>query len=139
MSPMYEQEPQFEEHFHVGDRVAVLGMEYVGEINTRYGPAKKTLITLTTRETYPARATFSVLGAGFALLAQRAERSDFPHVAEFVTVKLDEKRTVKRFAKVDVAPKAWVDGDDGPPVDLDALAPAPLANGGRAAEEDIPF
>lgn len=134
---MYDRDPNFEEHFEVGDRFVVTGMEYVGTINTRFGEAHKTLITIVTRDSYPKRVTYSVIGAGFANLAQRADRADFPHVAEYVRVQLDARRDVKRLARVDVEPRDWKDGDDGPPVDVDALTPA--SSGVGAAEDDIPF
>lgn len=134
---MYDREPNFEENFDVGDRMVVVGMEYVGTINTRFGEAHKTLVTLVTRDSYPKRTTYSVIGAGFANLARRAERSDFPHVAEYVRIQLDERRDVKRFARVDVAPRAFVEGDDGPPVDVDALSPQNAQTG--TATDDIPF
>lgn len=134
---MYEREPNFEDTFEVGDRMVVMAMEYVGTINTRFGAAHKTLVTVVTRESYPKRTTYSVIGAGFANLARRAERSDFPHVAEYVRVALDARRDVKRFALVDVDPRAFIEGDDGPPVDVDGLAPQ--RGSGNEVQEEIPF
>lgn len=134
---MYDQEPNFEESFGVGDRMVLMGLQYVGSINTRYGNAEKTLITVVTRESYPSRKTYSALGAGFANMARRAERGDFPHVAEYITVDLGGGKAVKRFARVEVDPKEWIDGEDGPPVDVDALTPSRGAS--EATDDEIPF
>lgn len=140
---MYDREPNFEDTFKVGDRMVLMDAVFVGTINTRFGAAEKSLLTVVTRESYPNRNTYSALGAGFANLSRRASRADFPHVAEYILVALGGDKTVKRFAPVmddtggQLDPKAWVGGDDGVPVDADQFAPT--GGGSSAGQDDIPF
>src|SRR5688500_18323251 len=87
---MYDQEPNFEQKFNPGDRMILVGMQYVGPVNTKHGPAEKVFITVVTRDNASTDGdrvtgkpiTYSALGVGFAALAKRASRADFPHVAE---------------------------------------------------------
>ena len=136
---MYDKEPNFEETFSTGDRFVITGMEYAGTINTRFGQAEKTLIQIVSRDHPDVKRTYSAIGAGFAQLAKRADRGDFPHVAEFIRVKLDEKREVKRFAPIDVEPRAFIDGDNGPPLSAefhpDVLATAPTGPTGNGDDD----
>jgi hypothetical protein len=132
---MYDREPNFEEHFTEGDRFVITGMNYVGSINTKFGPAEKTLITIVTLDSYPEKTTYSAIGAGFANLARRSERGDFPHVAQFMRVDLGEGKTLKTFSPVMIEPRAFVEGDDGPPLPESDPLHAP----GAAAPDDIPF
>lgn len=132
---MFDREPNFEDHFTVGDRFVITGMQYVGSISTKFGPAEKTLITAVTRDSYPAKTTYSAIGAGFANLARRSERGDFPTVVEYRRVQLGEGRELKTFAPVAIEPRAFVEGDDGPPVPEDD----PVATPGTSAPDEIPF
>ena len=122
---LYDREPNFEEQFKPGDRMVLTGLQYVGTVNTKHGPAEKVFIDVVTRETYPNSSgrvvRYSALGVGFAALAKRATRGDFPHVAEFVRVPLPGGKEVKRFAPVEITPAEWVKGDDGPPLPIEAL------------------
>lgn len=141
---MYDREPNFEDSFKVGDRLVLTDAQFIGTINTRFGAAEKSLLTVVTRDSYPTRVTYSALGAGFANLARRATRADFPHVAEYILVDLGDGKAVKRFAPVYadgsdelLSPRAWVEGDDGRPVDAGAFAPT--GGGTSATPDDIPF
>lgn len=122
---MYDNAANFEEHFNVNDRMVLTGMTYVGLINTRFGPAKKVLIDVCTRESYPKSVQYSAIGEGFAALAQNATPDDFPHVAQYVRVRLPSGNEVKRFAPVPDLPEgregcsAWIKGDDGGPVNIE--------------------
>lgn len=136
---MYDQEPTFEDHFQPGDRMVLMGLEYVGTITTRFGDAQKVRVSVITRESYPNRLVFSALGAGFANLAQRASAQDFPHVVQYVRVPLADGKDVKRFVRVDVSPADWKDGDDGPAIDLAGLAPEPVAPGIGGSTESPGF
>lgn len=136
---MYDREPNFEETFTEGDRFVVLNAEYVGTINTREGPAEKVILEIVSRMEPTKRIKYSALGVGLANQAKRASRSDFPHVAEFVRVPTgtgDNK--VKLLAKVDVEPRAFIDGDDGPPIQVQADLLSGSGSGGNG-EEPIPF
>lgn len=138
---LYDREPNFEDTFAVGDRFVVTDLRYTGTIRTKFGDAHRCLITIVTRDGYPKRETYSVIGAGFKNLAERATRGDFPHVAEYVRVELSGGRDVKRLALVmdgdeRLDPRAFVNGTDGDPIDVNSLAPG---DGGAPAEDDIPF
>lgn len=114
---MYDKVPNFGEAFVPGDRFVLLGAEYAGKINTRYGEAEKSVFTIVSRDKPTVKVRYSALGAGFARQAQNAERGDFPHVAEYTisaTGKGDNE--VKLLVRVDVDPRAFIDGDDGPPL-----------------------
>jgi hypothetical protein len=114
---MYDKAPNFEETFNVGDRFVMLGAEYVGSIPTRYGAAEKSVLTIVSREHPDRKIRYSALGQGFARQAQNAERSDFPHVAEYVVVATGTSNNkVKLLARVDVDPREFIDGNDGPPL-----------------------
>lgn len=138
---MYDREPNFEDTFSEGDRLILMGMEYVGSVNTKFGSAEKVIIDIVSRADTPTggkRERYSAIGRGFAAMARRAERGDFPHVAEYVRVELAGGNTVKRFERVDVAPRDFLNGDDGP-----ELAPRDIlsagGSGAAATEDDIPF
>src|SRR5271157_3086906 len=107
---MSDKEPNFEETFTEGDRFVILGMEYVGKIHTREGDAEKCLIQLVSREHPTRKVKYSALGVGLSNQAKRAERSDFPHVAEFVRIPTGQgDNKVKLLAKVDVDPREFLD------------------------------
>jgi len=77
-----------------------------------------------------------MLGDGFAEQAKRAERGDFPCVVEYVKVPTGNgDREVKRLERVEVDPKAWYEGDDGPPLDLATVAASSTSGSG----DDTPF
>lgn len=120
---MYDREPNFEDDFRRGDRFVLMGLDYVGEISTSKGPAQKVLVKLITRESYPNTLTYSALGVGLAAMAQKAEPSDFPHVVEFIRSRRPSGNEVKLFARVDVTPADWRQGDDGPPLNLAEIEP----------------
>lgn len=136
---MYDNDANFEDHFEVGDRLVLMGLTYEGQISTRFGKADKTTVFAVTRESYPKRLRFSALGVGFANMAKRAERGDFPHVAEYIVVDLPNGNTLKRFAKVEVTPAEWKDGNDGPAIDPAEYAPSATTAGTTPETEDIPF
>jgi len=117
---MYDKDENFGEHFNPGDRFVVTGMRFVGGINTRFGMAKLSLIEIVTRDVQ-VKATYAMLGEGFAALAQRAEASDFPHVAEYTVKELDGGNKVKLLTRVDVDPRAFLNGDDGPALEEQAI------------------
>lgn len=125
---MYDRAPNFEDEFHAGDRMVLMGLKYEGTVQTRVGPAEKVTVELVTRDSYPDVLTFSALGVGFAAQAKAAVPADFPHVAEYARVRQPSGNEVKRFVPVNVAPKAWVDGDDGPAADIPHADPD--TNGG---------
>jgi hypothetical protein len=133
---MYDKEPNFGETFKEGDRFVILGAEYVGSISTREGPAEKSIFTIVSREHPSSKVRYSVLGIGFANQAKRASRDDFPHVAEYVTVPTGRgENRVKLLARVEVEPRAFIDGDDGPPLaDTDLTAVTQ-----RQEDDSIPF
>lgn len=133
---MYDKEPNFEETFTEGDRFVLLDAQYVGTINTREGPAEKSLFTIVSREHPTIKRKYSALGVGFANQAKRAEKGDFPHVAQFTRVPTGQgDNKVKLLAKVEVDPRAFIDGEDGPELpDTDLLAAT-----GQAREEDVGF
>lgn len=139
---LFDREPNFEETFTEGDRFALVSLQFMGQISTVKGPAKKTLITVITRESYPNRATYSALGEGFAAMAQRAQPSDFPVIVEYARVPLASGNSVKRLEPVlkdgePLNPGNWRQGDDGDPIVIEAPktasgsdAPTP-GNGGN--------
>lgn len=143
MSPMYQPDPPFEEACKVGDRFVLMDMKYMGTINTKFGPAHKTLISIVTRESYPGTLTYSAIGAGFRALAERSEPGDFPHVAEYITVDLPGGKHVKRFAPVpDTDPRAFIhDDNDGGPIDMSPFAGAgePASNVTRGSTDPLGF
>lgn len=113
---MYDREPNFGEHFNPGDRFVITDAEYVGTITTREGPAEKSIFELVTRADQK-RVKYSVLGKGFARQARQASRGDFPHVAEYIKIPTGQgNNEVKLLVKVDVDPRAWLEGDDGPAI-----------------------
>lgn len=136
---MYDNDANFEDNFSVGDRLVLMGMTYEGKISTRFGQADKTTIFAVTRESYPKSVRLSALGVGFANMARRAERSDFPHVAEYIIVDLPNGNTLKRFARVDVTPRDWNQGEDGPAIDPTDYAPTASTSGNGDNGEEIPF
>jgi hypothetical protein len=112
---MYDKDLNFGEHFNPGDRFVVLGLHYNGEINTSYGPAKATIMFIVTRESPTTKQRYMALGEGFAAQAMKAEPGDFPHVAEYVREPRGSNE-VKLLARVDVDPRKFIEGDDGPPL-----------------------
>jgi hypothetical protein len=132
---MFDKEPNFGETFKEGDRFVILAAEYVGEIRTQHGKAEKSVFTIVSRDHPDRKIRYSVLGTGFAGQARRAEASDFPMVAEFVTVPTgNDGNRVKLLAKVDVTPRAFIDGEDGP-----AIEPLEPTTAPAAGDEAIPF
>jgi hypothetical protein len=137
MMGMYDKTPNFGDAFVPGDRFVLCGAVYVGTISTRYGDAEKSLFTIVSRLLPEEKIVYSALGTGFARQAQNAVPADFPHVAEYTVIPTGKDRNeVKLLAKVDVDPRAFIDGNDGPalPVNLDPATP-----GGMGPEEDLPF
>jgi hypothetical protein len=132
---MYDKDPNFGETFTEGDRFVVLGAEYVGTIRTARGEAEKSIFTIVSRLHPDRKVRYSALGKGFASQARRAERSDFPHVAEYTRVPSGENE-VKLLAKVDVDPRAFIDGDDGP--ELRPIEPL-AAVGADDSPDDVGF
>ena len=77
------------------------------------------MFTIVSREHPTRKIRYSALGEGFARQAQNAERSDFPHVAEYVTVATGTgSNKVKLLARVDVDPREFINGNDGPPLSV---------------------
>lgn len=139
---MYDRYENFGDHFAPGDRFVVTGLRYVGEISTRFGKAKKSLVEVVTREEPNKRQTYSMLGEGFAGQAQRAESSDFPHVAEYIEHPLDGGNRVKLLSRVDVDPREYMAGNDGPPLaplNVDTIASAFEATEEVRAADDPVF
>ena len=140
---MYDKTPNFGEIFKPGDRFVVLGAQFVGTISTRFGDASKSIFTLVTREHPDRKVQYAVLGEGFARQAQNATPSDFPHVAEYVTVPTGKQgqSNVKLLAPVAMDPRAFIDGDDGPPPApvVDPLSPNPESLRDTDDTENIPF
>lgn len=140
---MYDQEELFGESFVIGDRFILMNLEYVGPINTRMGSAEKSRALIVSREHPTEKRWYSVLGVGLARMAKQCERSDFPHVAELIEVPTGKgDQHVKLFARVDVGPRDFLDGDDGPAL----AAPDVLVGGGGGesrnndnGDDDIPF
>lgn len=115
---MFDKEPNFGEAFSEGDRFVLVAAEYVGTINTREGPAEKSSFTIVSRAHPNERIRYSVLGVGFANQAKRARSSDFPQVVEFITeVTGTGENRVKLVAPVNVDPREFLNGNDGPPLD----------------------
>lgn len=134
---MYDRAPNFEDEFKSGDRMVLTALRYEGTVQTRVGPAEKVTVSLVTRDSYPNVLTFSALGVGFAAQAKAAVPTDFPHVAEFARVRQPSGNEVKRFVKIDgVTPKEWVEGKNGPKVDIphaDAAVPDAPPSGGKVS------
>lgn len=133
---MFDKVLNFEDVFTPGDRFVLTGMKFEGEITTRHGKAQRTTIKTVTRDSYPKVISYSALGVGFASMAKRAERSDFPVVVEYAVVNLPEDKTLKILAKVEVTPRDWKDGEDGPPVVLEDYK---SGDSETAADTDMPF
>lgn len=139
---MYDKDENFGEHFIPGDRFVVTGLRYVGEISTRFGKAKKSLVEIVTREEPKKRQMYSMLGEGFAGQAQRAESRDFPHVAEYIERPLDGGNKVKLLSRVDMDPHEYIAGNNGPPLappSVDAIASAFAATEEVRAADDPVF
>lgn len=115
--------------------MVLMGLEYVGSVSTKHGPAEKVLVTVITRESYPARKVYSALGVGLAAMAKRATPADFPHVAEFNHARLASGNTVKRFFPIDVSPADWKDGNDGPALTLEDTTPIGPTEGSVNADD----
>lgn len=113
---MYDKAPNFGEHFNDGDRFILVGATYQGTIKTTYGDAECCMFTVVTREAHEP-TSYLALGQGFASQVKRAESSDFPHVAELTRQPRPQGQEVKLLAPVDVSPKDWLEGNDGPPLE----------------------
>lgn len=130
---MFDREPNFGETFTEGDRFVLMGAEYMGKISTREGPAEKSSFTIVSRAHPTEQIRYSVLGVGFANQAKRAKADDFPQVVEFITEATGTgDNRVKLVAPVNVDPRAFLDGEDGPPLDKETVKATTEAN-------DIPF
>lgn len=115
---MFDKQPNFGEKFNVGDRFVLLSAHYDGEITTKHGKAEKSTFAIATRET-PERVEYSALGVGFGRQARAAVQGDFPVVVEYISVPTgNEGNSVKLLAPVAVDPRAFLDGEDGPPAEL---------------------
>lgn len=133
---MYDSEPNFGETFGTNDRFILMGMKVVGEINTIHGPATKTILRIVCRNHPDKIVEYSALGVGIANQAQRAKSSDFPHVAQLVSIDIGNNKAVKRFAPIDISPRDFLDGDDGPAPDpkyLEAAASSAASGSGEAS------
>ena len=135
---MYDKDENFGDHFNPGDRFVVMAAHYDGEIDTKFGKAKKTTLTLVTRNLPKEKVRYMALGEGFAAQAQRADDRDFPHVAEYVREARAGGNEVKLLAKVDVTPGEYINaGVDGPPLsDKDVFAQASNAFHGSTEERE---
>lgn len=115
---MFDREPNFGETFKEGDRFVLTAAEYMGKISTREGPAEKSSFTIVSRAHPTEAIRYSVLGVGFANQAKRAKDDDFPQVVEYITVPTGTgDNRVKVLAPVNVDPREFLDGNDGPPLD----------------------
>lgn len=121
---LFDREPNFEEHFKVGDRFVLMNLTFSGTIQTRVGKAERSVLTAVTRDSYPRQIAYSVLGVGFRAMAEQATESDFPVVVEYVRVPLAGGKEVKRLARVmngetPLTPMDYVHNSvDGDPIDL---------------------
>lgn len=137
---MFDRDEPFGETFTVGDRFVLLALTYEGTIQTRMGAAEKSRAKIVSRDHADKVKWYSALGVGIARMAKQADAQDFPVVVELIEVPVGNSgNKVKLLAPVDVKPRAFIDGDDGPPAtrpDTD-----PLSGGGTPADadEDIPF
>jgi hypothetical protein len=129
---LFDRDVNFGETFRPGDRFILTSLTYEGEIDTVHGKAQKSRAGIVIRGDDESPEKYSLLGSGFAEQARNAERGDFPCVVEYVLIPLAGDREVKRLVPVDVTPRNWFEGDDGPPVTLHEGIPA-------ASNEDIPF
>ena len=115
---MFDKEPNFGEAFKEGERFVLTGAEYVGKISTREGPAEKSIFKIVCREHPAEEVSYSVLGVGFANQARRAKDDDFPQVVEYITVPTGTgDNRVKIVAPVNIDPRQFLEGDDGPQLD----------------------
>lgn len=118
---MFDKEPNFGETFKEGDRFVLTAAEYVGTIQTREGLAEKSSFTIVSRAHPDEAIRYSVLGVGFANQAKRAKESDFPQVVEFITEATGTgDNRVKLLAPVNVEPRDFLNGNDGPTLDATA-------------------
>lgn len=112
---MFDRDPNFGEKFTPGDRFILCGIKYEGEIQTVHGTAKRSTVKIVTRdETDKKPISYTALGDGFALQAQRVATGDLPAVVEYVKIPIGNDREVKRFEPVGIGPQEWFDGNDGP-------------------------
>jgi hypothetical protein len=137
---MFDRDEPFGDTFKTGDRFVLLALSYEGVIQTRMGEAEKSRARIVSRDHADTARYYSVLGVGIARMAKQAEASDFPCVVELIEVPTGKgDQRVKLLAPVDVAPRAFIDGDDGPaakrPDAADPLKGAPAAD----ADDTIPF
>lgn len=145
MSPLFEREPNFEDHFKVGDRFVLMGLQYMGPMRTKMGLAERSVVTAITRESYPARLSLSVIGVGFKNMAERATVGDFPVVVEYIRVPLSGGREVKRLAPVTkdgepLTPGDWKNGENGDPVNIDQfVSPSATTISGSDGDESPGF
>jgi hypothetical protein len=115
---MFDREPNFGEAFKEGDRFVLTSAEYIGKIHTREGVAEKSSFTIVSKEHPQEEVRYSVLGIGFANQAKRAEGDDFPRVVEYITLPTGTgDNRVKLVAPVNVDPRAFLEGNNGPPLD----------------------
>jgi hypothetical protein len=117
---MFDRDKNFGEHFKPGDRFILTSLRYVGEIETVHKGAQKSIAGIVTRGTETPEK-YSLLGEGFAEQAQRATRGEFPVVVEYVKVPTTGDREVKRLEPVNIEPRKWFEGDDGPPLALETV------------------
>jgi hypothetical protein len=107
--------PNFGETFTTGDRFIVTDAKDGGAIKTVHGEAQRGLFQIVSRNHPDKKVLYQALGEGLAEQARKAEPGDFPCVMELVAIptgKGDNK--IKRLILIDVAPRAFIDGDDGP-------------------------
>lgn len=77
---MFDQYPNFEEHFKSGDTFTLEGAKLGAMLNTSVGESQQVLFKISKDG---ESKVYSALGAGFVGQAQRAEASDFPVEVEF--------------------------------------------------------
>jgi hypothetical protein len=140
---MFDRDEPFGDAFKTGDRFVLLSLSYEGVISTRMGEAEKSRARIVSRDHPTEQKYYSVLGVGIARMAKQAEAADFPCVVELIEVPTGKgDQRVKLLAPVDVAPRAFIDGDDGPEAKRPDTAADPLGSGAHVApvaEDDIPF
>lgn len=121
----FKQAPNFGEVFRKGDRFVVCGMKDNGEIQTKFGPAKSSMVTIVSRDHPTHKRTYLALGVGINRQACQAEASDFPQVVELTeTPTSTAGNSVKLLSPVEVDPREFLDGNDGPALNLASVVEA---------------
>lgn len=117
--------PNFGEKFNKGDRFVVTNMKYNGKIKTRYGDAESSMLTIVSRDHPSQKISYLALGVGIARQATQAEPGDFPQVVELTDSPTSTPgNTVKLLAPIMVDPREFIDGNDGPELNLNSVVDA---------------